>query len=148
MIYWRTVLLFTLAPWLLYIIKHSSNVSLMRARFRYPATFQTKCLVTKGIIFQQLIVAWKSSILDLEDFRIKFNVIAIQYPCQTFSKYFCFRENKKWIFLWYLINALKRIQIWRLVLFGNRVLAHTSRKQWGCRTLCSVTNLKALDNYL
>ena len=93
-IYWGTVLLFTLALLLPYIINHSSNVNLIKGRFRNSVTFQTKCLAAKGIAFQQLIVVWNSSILDLEDFCIKFNVTTVQYTYQTFIKYFCFRENK------------------------------------------------------
>ena len=53
LVYWRSVLLFRLAPLLLYIVKHSSNVSIIRGRFRNSATFQTKCLAAKDIGFQQ-----------------------------------------------------------------------------------------------
>ena len=65
LVYWRSVLLSRSAPLLLYIIKHTSNASLIRVRCRTPATFQMKWFATKDIGFQQLTVVWKSSILDL-----------------------------------------------------------------------------------
>ena len=57
LVYRRSVLLSRLAPLnnSLYIVKDSSNVSLIRDRFRTPNTFQTK-FATKGIGFQQLTV--------------------------------------------------------------------------------------------
>ena len=62
-IYWG-FLLSRIGPLFLYIIKHSSNVSLIRGRFRNPATFQMKYFATENIGFQQLTVVWKSSIID------------------------------------------------------------------------------------
>ena len=93
-IYRRTVLLFTLAPLLLYIIKHSSNVSLIRGRFRNPATFQTKCFMTKDTIFQQLIVVWKSSILDLEDFLLSLTLQESNIHVKHLSSIFAFAKIK------------------------------------------------------
>ena len=71
MVYWRLGLLFILVPLLLYVIKHSSNVGLIRGWVRNLATFQMKFHETKEIGFQPLPVAWKSSILDLVGFQVQ-----------------------------------------------------------------------------
>ena len=48
-VYWRSVLLFRLAPLLLHIVKHGSNVGLIGDRCKNPTTF-----IAKYIGFQQL----------------------------------------------------------------------------------------------
>ena len=61
LVHWRSVLPFRLTLLLLYIIKHSSNLILVRGWCKSTVTFQTKNLAMNDIGFQQLTVVWKSS---------------------------------------------------------------------------------------
>ena len=56
LVYSISILVSRLAPILLHIIKHSSNVSFIRDRYRNPAIFQMECLVMKDIGFQHLTI--------------------------------------------------------------------------------------------
>ena len=91
MVHWKSDLLFTLTSLLLYIIKHSSNAGLIRDRLRNPVAFQTRFFATKEIVFHQLRVAWKRSILDLVGFL--YEVQRYSSPLYI-SNVFAFEQTK------------------------------------------------------
>ena len=99
LVYWRTVLFSQLAPLLLYItIKDSSNVSLIRSRFRNPAT------VPQYIYIYINIFAFEK----MKHFSLVFNFS---------SKFFFFRKSN---ISWHqqktkkIVKYRAQLQTWRL----------------------------------
>ena len=135
LVYCRLILLFGIAiiriiivnkGIAIYIIKHSSNVSLIRCKYRNPVTFQTRCLATDDIGF-----------LQLTGSCFKFNVIAIQYTYQTFllpRKWTIFSLVRNWYAEKYLHLKARSFR--------------KSNLSWHQQKSMGVTSLKALNKFV
>ena len=115
LVYWKSVLLSRVATLLLNIIKVSGNLSLIRGRFRNPATFHYRCFVIKD-----LVVYLRSGRVPVLNSTLLQSSIHI--------KHFWFREIEPFLFD-IQVMYWKRFKFKDLCFLENQIWADTSRKQ-------------------